>query len=91
MNFWVLFVVLALMVPILAIVLDSRVGEALADRISSGGEDPSERERRIEALEAEVRYLSESLESLREETEFVRALVEGRGEDAEEDGPPRPR
>lgn len=91
MNFWVLVAVLAVMVPLLSIMLDSRVGEALADRISSGAEDRSERERRIEALEAEVRYLSESLESLREETEFVRALVEGRGEDAEEDGPPRPR
>lgn len=91
MNFWVLVVLLALMVPILAIVLDSRVGEALADRISAGEEQPTERERRIEALEAEVRYLSESVETLREETEFVRALIEGRGEDAEEDGPPEPR
>lgn len=91
MNFWVLVVLLALMVPILAIVLDSRVGEALADRISAGEEEPTERERRIEALEAEVRYLSESVETLREETEFVRALIEGRGEDAEEDGPPEPR
>lgn len=91
MNFWFLVVVLALTIPIVAIVLDSRVGEALADRISSGEEDPSERERRLEAIEAEVRYLSESLESLREETEFVRALVEGRGEDAGEDGPPGPR
>lgn len=90
MNFWVLVVVLALMIPIVAIVVDSRVGEALADRISSGEEEAPERER-LEALEAEVRYLSESLESLREETEFVRALVEGRGEDAGEDGPPDPR
>lgn len=91
MSFWFLVVLLALMVPILAIVLDSRVGEALADRISAGEEEPTELERRIEALEAEVRYLSESVETLREETEFVRALIEGRGEDAEEDGPPEPR
>ena len=31
---------------------------------------------RIEELEAEVKYLNESLESLREESDFVRALIE---------------
>lgn len=87
MNVWLLVVVLALTIPILAIVLDSRVGSALADRISSGDAEAPDRERRLETLEAEVRYLSESVESLREETEFVRSLVEGRGEDAGEDGP----
>lgn len=87
MNVWLLVVVLALTIPILAVVLDSRVGNALADRISSGDGEAPDRERRLETLEAEVRYLSESVESLREETEFVRSLVEGRGEDAGEDGP----
>lgn len=31
---------------------------------------------RIESLEADIRYLSESFESLHDETEFVRSLLE---------------
>lgn len=76
MNLWALVLVLGLLIPILAIVLDSPVGRALADRLSWEGED-EETGRRLESLEAEVRYLSETLESLREETEFLRSLVEG--------------
>lgn len=84
MNVWFLVAVLALMIPLLAVVLDSRVGDALADRLSGGDEARAETERRLESLEAEVRYLSESLERLREETEFVRSLVEVGDEDGEE-------
>ena len=76
MNLWALVLVLGLLIPILAIVLDSPVGRALADRLSWEGEDEG-LGNRMESLEAEVRYLSESLESLREETEFLRSLVEG--------------
>ena len=75
---WAFVIVLVLMIPILAIVIDSQVGQALAARISRSvpGSD-SELSTRIESLEAEVRYLSESMESLREESEFVRRLMEG--------------
>lgn len=76
MNIWALVLVLGLLIPILAIVLDSPVGRALADRLDRDGGD-EEVGTRLEELEAEVRYLSESLESLREETEFLRSLVEG--------------
>jgi len=74
------------MIPILAIVLDSSVGLALANRISRGARDASspELDSRVQELEAEVKYLSESMESLREETEFVRRLIEGA-----DDGSPR--
>jgi hypothetical protein len=70
------------MIPILAIVLDSSVGQALANRIARGEEDGKspEIESRVGELEAEVKYLSESMESLREETEFVRRLIEGADE-----------
>ena len=80
MSIWALVAVLALLIPILAIVLDSQVGQALADRLQ-GGEAREETERRLRELESEVRYLSETVESLREETEFVRSLVEGREEE----------
>lgn len=80
---WAFIALLALLIPILAIVLDSQVGKAVADRISGTG-DEGDRQERLEALESEVRYLAESLEALREETEFLRSLLEGRGADEEE-------
>lgn len=81
MIIWAVVAVLALLIPILAIVLDSQVGQVLADRIR-GDDESEETERRLRALESEVRYLSETVESLREETEFVRSLVEGRDGEA---------
>ncbi|MFQ5677981.1 MAG: hypothetical protein ACE5HP_00805 [Gemmatimonadota bacterium] len=76
---WAFVIVLVLLIPVLAIVIDSQIGQALADRISSrralGGDE--ELGSRLEALEAEVEYLSSSVESLQEESEFLRSLVEG--------------
>lgn len=74
---WAFVIVLVLLIPILAIVIDSQVGQALANRISGtlpeGSKDVMSR---LESIEADVRYLSESFESLRDETEFVRSLLE---------------
>ena len=80
---WAVIIGLVLMIPILAIVLDSPVGQAMAARISSGEGDEASPElsSRVDQLEAEMKYLGESLESLREETEFVRRLIEGSGEE----------
>jgi len=71
------------MIPILAIVLDSPVGQAMANRISRGETEKGSKEigTRVDQLEAEMKYLGESVESLREETEFVRRLIEGSGDD----------
>lgn len=76
---WAVIIGLVLMIPILAIVLDSSVGQAWANRIARGSDDEKspELESRIDELAAEVKYLTESMESLREESEFVRRLVEG--------------
>lgn len=75
---WAFVIVLVLLIPILAIVLDSQVGQALANRISRGvPAGDADLAVRIESLEADVRYLTESMESLREETDFVRTLMEG--------------
>jgi len=81
--YWAVIIGLVLMIPILAIVLDSSVGQALANRIARGDEDRDlpQIDSRVQVLEAEVKYLSESLESVREETEFVRRLIEGSGGD----------
>lgn len=73
---WALVVLVLLMIPILAIVLDSQVGQALANRLSADEQAAGPLAARVEELEAEVKYLNESLESLREESGFVRALIE---------------
>jgi outer membrane murein-binding lipoprotein Lpp len=80
MVVWALVVIVVLLIPILAIVLDSQIGSALADRLS-GGRSPGELSERIDALESEVRYLDATVQELREESRFLRSLVEG-----EEDG-----
>jgi len=74
---WVLGVVvlLLMMIPLTAIVLDSEVGRALARRLGSGVSD-TEGEARLKSLEEEVKYLSESVQSLQDETGFIRKLLE---------------
>jgi len=73
---WAFVVLVLLMIPILAIVLDSHVGQALANRLSADEQAGGPLATRVEELEGEVKYLSESIESLREESGFVRALIE---------------
>jgi hypothetical protein len=74
---WVLGVVvlLVLMIPLTAIVLDSEVGRALARRLGSG-ESEDESAGRVKRLEKEVQYLSESVQALQDETRFIRQLLE---------------
>ena len=77
---WSVFLILVLLIPLVAVILDSRLGRALASRIEGGGPDHA----RLSALEAEVDRLSTELERLREQTEFVTRLLEertGTGED----------
>ncbi len=63
---WVLGIVVALllMIPLLAIVLDSELGRALARRVEPRPPAEPELSKRLEALEEEVKYLSESVRSL---------------------------
>lgn len=68
-------VLLVMMIPLTAIVLDSEVGRALARRLGSAESD-TENEARLHRLEEEVQYLSESVQSLQEESRFIRQLLE---------------
>lgn len=81
MVIWALVILVMLMIPLLAIVIDSDFGRAFARRISrdspAGDEEMAAR---VERLEGEVRYLGETLEALREETTFVRSLLENKSE-----------
>ncbi len=87
MMVWAFVILLVLLIPLLAIVIDSQVGQALADRISGRREIQGDLHERLEALEGEIRYLNESVESLREESSFLRSLVEGRDEEEPRLGP----
>ncbi len=70
-------IVLVLMIPLTAIVLDSELGRALARRLGSG-EAAGDEDKRLRLVEEEVRYLSAAVQSLQEEARFVRELLENR-------------
>ncbi len=72
---------LVLLIPILAIVLDSPVGRALAGRmerrgLSSGGEDLTSE--RLTYLEGEVERLNTEVRRLEEESQFLSQLLSDR-------------
>jgi hypothetical protein len=68
----------ALMIPLTAVVLDSQVGRALAKRLegdlSLRGDDASAT--RLAALEGEVERLSREIQRLDEESHFLQRLLE---------------
>ncbi len=65
------------LIPVLAIVIDSPLSEAFARRIAARDDAPGAMAR-LDALEKEMQYLTQTVEGIRDETMFVRALVEGR-------------
>jgi hypothetical protein len=69
MMWWIF--VLVLLIPLLAVILDSQLGRALARRIENDGIGGD----RMTALEGEIERLSREVESLREQTEFVDRLL----------------
>lgn len=73
---WSLFLILVLLIPLLAVILDSKLGQAVARRIEGGAPDDA----RFRALEGEVDRLGAEVERLREEAEFLTRLLEERTE-----------
>ena len=76
-----LIFLLVLLIPILAIVLDSPVGRALAKRmerreLSSGGDDATSE--RLSYLEGEVERLTTEMRKLEEESQFLNNLLTDR-------------
>lgn len=87
---WSIIVLLVLFIPILAIVLDSQLGRALAARLERGqlGEAEGVTAERLAYLENEVDRLSSELLRLEEESRFVtRLLTEraGGGDEVQEE------
>ena len=81
---WQLILVLVLLIPLLAIVLDSSVGRALASRLERRSLDgPSDlMAERIAFLEGEMERLTTEITRLDEESQFVTKLLSGRSESA---------
>ena len=84
---WLLVVVLivALMIPITAILVDSPLGRSMARRLEGqadgaggGGGTTGVRqlERRVETLETDLEELNRSIAGMREELQFVQRLLE---------------
>jgi hypothetical protein len=86
---WLLVVVLlvALMIPITAILVDSPLGRSMARRLEGGDGGGGDRggsssagmrqlERRVEVLETDLEELNRSITGMREELQFVQHLLE---------------
>ncbi len=77
-----LILILVVLIPLLAIVLDSSVGRALASRLERRSLDgPSDlMAERITFLEGEMERLTSEMERLDEESQFVTRLLSERSE-----------
>jgi hypothetical protein len=78
MSVIALFLLVALLIPILGIVVDSPIGRALARRLEGPQQTPTdlaELAKRVELLEAEVDDLSRNLQSVQDENAFLQRLL----------------
>ena len=93
--FWLPIVFVALLIPILAIVLDSPVAKALARRLERPGAPEGDKpsHERLAFLEGEVGRLATEVERLDEENRFFQKLLAERasapGESREDRTSPR--
>ncbi len=77
---WViaLILLLALLIPIMGIVVDSPIGRALARRLEGPQEVPpglDELAKKVDLLEAEVDDLNRSVQALQDENAFLQRLL----------------
>jgi len=78
MSVIALFLLVALLIPILGIVVDSPIGRALARRLEGPQQAPPDLvalSKRVELLEAEVDDLNRSVQSLQDEAAFLQRLL----------------
>lgn len=66
----------ALMIPLTAVVLDSQVGRAIAARLERTKEGDASLSSRVALLEGELERLTRTLDRLDEETAFLHRLLE---------------
>lgn len=79
MEIIALIILVALLIPIMGIVVDSPIGRALARRLEGPQITPpavTDLAKRLELLEAEVDDLMRSVQSLQDENAFLQRLLE---------------
>jgi hypothetical protein len=79
MSVIALILLVALLIPIMGIVVDSPIGRALARRLEGPQAVPpglSELAKKVELLEAEVDDLTRSVQTLQDENAFLQRLLE---------------
>jgi hypothetical protein len=80
MVFLAIILVIALLIPIVAILVDSPLGRSMARRLESqpdgAGTDVRELRRKVDLLEGEVEELNRTLTATREELQFMQRLLE---------------
>lgn len=79
MSIIALILLVALLIPIMGIVVDSPIGRALARRLEGPQATPpalSELAKKVELLEAEVDDLMRSVQALQDENAFIQRLLE---------------
>jgi len=74
---WVLAIILivALLIPVAAILVDSPLGKSVARRME-GRADGGDLQRKVEVMEAEMEELNRSVAGMREELQFMQRLLE---------------
>jgi len=78
MSVLVLLILVALLIPIMSVVLDSPIGRALARRVEGAAPTPqgvADLTRKVEALEAEIEELNRTVQALQEESAFLHRLL----------------
>ena len=79
---WVLAIILvvALLIPVAAILVDSPLGRSVARRMEGRTEGPTpelrDMQRKVELLESEIEDLNRSVSGMREELQFMQRLLE---------------
>ena len=78
MSVIALILLVALLIPIMGILLDSPIGRALARRLERPPPSPpavAELARKVDALEAEIEELNRTVQTLQEESAFLHRLL----------------
>lgn len=80
MWLFVVVLIVALMIPITAILLDSPLGRSMARRLEGQGDGTGvgvgELAQRVDVLETDLEDLTRSIAAMREELQFVQRLLE---------------
>ena len=78
MSVIALILLVALLIPIMGIVLDSPIGRALARRLEGASPAPpalADLSKKVETLEAEIEELNRTVQALQEESAFLHRLL----------------